>query len=61
MGMASVSRTSISRILNMGPGHSVAVVIGGADEALYAKPGTMNIILRKRLGSVKMAILNRYV
>ncbi|TMW62429.1 hypothetical protein Poli38472_005047 [Pythium oligandrum] len=35
---------------------SVAVVLGGAAEALYAHPGTNDIILNKRKGIVRLAL-----
>jgi 2-acylglycerol O-acyltransferase 2 len=57
MGVASVSRQSCENILSHGgPGASIVIVIGGAGEALNARPGTNNLILRKRFGFVKMAI-----
>ncbi|KNE56915.1 hypothetical protein AMAG_02686 [Allomyces macrogynus ATCC 38327] len=58
LGVASVSRKSIEHIFRQGPGHSVAIVIGGAQECLYAKPHTIELVLRKRLGFIKVAILN---
>ncbi|KAJ3366188.1 diacylglycerol O-acyltransferase 1 [Allomyces javanicus] len=58
LGMASVSRTSIESIFRQGPGHSVAIVIGGAQESLYAAPHTLDLVLNKRLGFIKVAILN---
>ncbi|KNE61520.1 hypothetical protein, variant [Allomyces macrogynus ATCC 38327] len=58
LGVASVSRKSIEYIFRQGPGHSVAIVIGGAQECLYAKPHTIELVLRKRLGFIKVAILN---
>mmetsp|Transcript_35776 Transcript_35776/g.55036 ORF Transcript_35776/g.55036 Transcript_35776/m.55036 type:complete len:171 (+) Transcript_35776:218-730(+) len=35
---------------------SVVLVPGGAKEALYAKPGTMKLALRKRKGFVRIAL-----
>lgn len=54
MGLASVCKRSCRSILKMG--HSIAIVIGGASESLYAYPGTNNITLKKRLGFIKIAI-----
>ncbi|KAJ1961423.1 diacylglycerol O-acyltransferase 1 [Dispira parvispora] len=56
MNVASVSRNSIDYILNSGPGQSCVIVVGGASESLYAKPGQADLVLRKRLGFIKLAI-----
>nr|CAG8597571.1 13567_t:CDS:2 [Entrophospora candida] len=55
-GVASVSRQSCENILKKGPGHSVMIVIGGAGESLSARPGVYELILKKRLGFVRLAI-----
>ncbi|KAI8975203.1 diacylglycerol acyltransferase type 2A [Mycotypha africana] len=56
MGIASVSRPSCERILSKGgPGRAIVIVIGGASESLNAKPGTVDLILKKRLGFIKLA------
>jgi 2-acylglycerol O-acyltransferase 2 len=39
-----------------GPGNSITIVIGGAAEALSARPGTADLTLKKRLGFIKLAI-----
>ncbi|CAG8461702.1 7003_t:CDS:2 [Paraglomus brasilianum] len=57
-GVASVSRASCRNILNMGPGHSVMIVVGGAAESLNARPGVYDLTLKKRLGFVKLAVQN---
>ncbi|ORZ32265.1 diacylglycerol acyltransferase-domain-containing protein [Catenaria anguillulae PL171] len=59
LGVAGVSRRSIENIFAHGPGHSAAIVVGGAQECLYAKPGTMDLVLKKRLGFIKVAVLNK--
>ncbi|SJL07119.1 related to diacylglycerol acyltransferase type 2b [Armillaria ostoyae] len=56
MGIASVSKRSCSNILEGGPGQSIAIVIGGAAESLSARPGTVDLTLKKRLGFIKIAI-----
>lgn len=56
MGMASVSRSSCERILSSGPGRSIVIVIGGAAESLYARPGTADLTLKRRLGFIRLAI-----
>lgn len=56
MGMASVSRSSCEKILSSGPGRSIVIVIGGAAESLYARPGTADLTLKRRLGFIRLAI-----
>ncbi|KAK0201493.1 diacylglycerol acyltransferase-domain-containing protein [Desarmillaria ectypa] len=56
LGIASVSKRSCSNILEGGPGQSIAIVVGGAAESLSARPGTVDLTLRKRLGFIKIAI-----
>jgi len=56
LNCASVSRQSILNILQSGPGNSVAIVIGGAQESLNAKPELCDLVLSKRYGFVKLAI-----
>ncbi|KAF0358388.1 diacylglycerol acyltransferase [Gigaspora margarita] len=55
-GVASVSRQSCDNILRKGPGHSIIIVIGGAGESLNARPGVYNLVLKRRLGFIKLAI-----
>jgi 2-acylglycerol O-acyltransferase 2 len=40
----------------MGPGHSVMIVVGGAGESLNARPGIYNLVLKRRLGFIKLSI-----
>ncbi|KAJ3274355.1 diacylglycerol O-acyltransferase 1 [Borealophlyctis nickersoniae] len=56
LGLSSVSRSCCDTILSKGPGNSILIVIGGAKEALGAHPYTNDIILKKRMGFVKMAL-----
>ncbi|KAG2204414.1 hypothetical protein INT47_005205 [Mucor saturninus] len=56
LGMAAVSRRSCEKILSSGAGHSIVIVIGGAAESLNARPGTVDLVLRKRLGFIRLAI-----
>ncbi|KAL7749741.1 diacylglycerol O-acyltransferase 1 [Sorochytrium milnesiophthora] len=58
LSLASVSRKSVEAILAKGPGHSAMIVVGGAQESLYSKMGTMDLVLHKRLGFIKIAIRN---
>ncbi|KAG2233779.1 diacylglycerol acyltransferase [Thamnidium elegans] len=56
LGLAAVSRKSCEHILSSGPGRSIVIVIGGAAESLNARPGTNDLVLRKRLGFIRLAI-----
>ena len=55
-GVGSVSKQSCANVLSKGPGVAIAIVIGGATEALSAHPGTADLTLKRRFGFVKMAI-----
>ncbi|KAG0034040.1 diacylglycerol O-acyltransferase 1 [Podila clonocystis] len=57
-GCASVAKESCEYILNSGPGNSIAIVVGGAQESLTAKPGTLDLTLKKRMGFIKLALVN---
>ncbi|KAI9674514.1 MAG: diacylglycerol O-acyltransferase 1 [Caeruleum heppii] len=62
MGLAPVSRESCENVLSRGGsngegmGRAIALVIGGAQESLYAQPGTMRLVLHRRKGFIKLAI-----
>lgn len=59
MGVCSVEKNSIEYILKkMGPGHSVVIVVGGASEALEARPGSFKLTLKERKGFIKLALRN---
>lgn len=55
-GVISADKKSILNVWKKGKGESVAIVIGGAEEGYYAKPGTADLVLNKRLGFVKLAL-----
>lgn len=55
-GMCDVSATSCHYNLSRGPGSSILIVIGGAQEALDAHPGINNLTLKNRKGFVKVAL-----
>lgn len=62
MGICPASKESINHILsNMGPGHSCVVVVGGAAEALEARPGNFKLVLKNRKGFVKLALKSGWV
>ncbi|KAI8897133.1 diacylglycerol acyltransferase [Globomyces pollinis-pini] len=56
MGVCAVSRRSCDNILTEKPGSSLMIVVGGAVETCEAFPGTLNLILKKRLGFIKLAL-----
>ena len=56
LGINSVTRASVHRNLTRAPGASVAIVVGGAAEALDARPGWAVLTLARRKGFVKMAL-----
>ncbi|CAO3598766.1 unnamed protein product [Absidia cylindrospora] len=56
MGFCSSSRASCEHVLRSGPGESLAIVVGGAVEALSSSPGTNRLVLKKRLGFIRLAI-----
>ncbi|KAJ9070527.1 diacylglycerol O-acyltransferase 1 [Entomophthora muscae] len=56
LGCASVSKQSIVNLMGKGPGNAVVIVVGGAQEAMYAKPELADLVLLKRSGFVKLAI-----
>ncbi|KAJ3223671.1 diacylglycerol O-acyltransferase 1 [Clydaea vesicula] len=56
LGFCSVTRRSCENILSSGPGNSILIVPGGAAESLYAFPGVYDLVLKKRLGFIKVAV-----
>ncbi|KAI9032053.1 diacylglycerol acyltransferase-domain-containing protein [Hyaloraphidium curvatum] len=68
LGIVSVSRGSITHIVRRkknadgsvaeGTGKAAMIVVGGAEEALYAKPGSATLVLGRRFGFVKIALQN---
>ena len=60
-GLTSVSRQSCERLLSQGgpdgkgQGRAITIAVGGAQESLLAKPGTMRLVLKERKGFVKLA------
>ncbi|KAL4993669.1 diacylglycerol acyltransferase-domain-containing protein [Aspergillus recurvatus] len=62
MGLASVSRESCENLLTKGGvdgegmGRAITIVIGGARESLNASPGSLRLVLKRRMGFIKLAI-----
>ncbi|KAL4421554.1 hypothetical protein ABPG75_010845 [Micractinium tetrahymenae] len=55
-GWCDVSRRTLLTRLAQQPGAAVAVVVGGAAEAVLAEPGTMDLVLLRRKGFVRIAL-----
>lgn len=36
----------------------MVIAVGGAPEALYAHPGTYNVVMAEKKGFIKMAMVN---
>lgn len=58
LGCCDASRQTFRRILAKGAGHGVTIVVGGAEESLHAAPGTIDLVLDKRKGFVREAVLS---
>lgn len=59
VGAVSASAESINYILgSKEKGKAAVLMVGGAAESLYCKPGTYRIVLKKRKGFVKLALKN---
>lgn len=62
MGLASVSRESCENLLTKGGadgegmGRAITIVIGGARESLGALPHSLQLVLKRRKGFIKLAI-----
>lgn len=55
-GVGDASASCIRKTLRAGPGESVLLVVGGAEESLLSSPGTNDLTLSKRKGFVKLAL-----
>lgn len=62
LGLASVSRESCENLLGRGGangegmGRAITIVVGGARESLDAQPHSLRLVLKRRMGFVKLAI-----
>lgn len=56
LGFCAVSKRGITNLFRRGK--SCVVVVGGAEEALFAKPRSADLVLKNRMGFVAMAIRN---
>lgn len=55
-GFGDASADCIRRTLRAGPGESVVLVVGGAQESVLARPHTNDLTLRGRRGFVRIAL-----
>ena len=56
MGCGDASSSCIRKTLRSGPGQSIMLVVGGAEESLMAKPNANDLLLFKRKGFIKIAL-----
>lgn len=54
LGVTSVTKRNLKAILKQD--YSVLIVVGGAEESLYSKPGLNSIVLNRRKGFIKLAL-----
>ncbi|KAI8606975.1 diacylglycerol acyltransferase [Chytriomyces sp. MP71] len=56
LNVASASRANITHVLTQPGGNGVMLVVGGAAESMEAFPGTSKVVLKGRLGFIKIAL-----
>lgn len=54
LGCIDAESRTISACLSRGT--SVLIMVGGAEEAFYARPGSVDLVLKKRKGFVRLAL-----
>ncbi|VEU22835.1 DEKNAAC103907 [Brettanomyces naardenensis] len=54
LGVTSVTKKNLKSILRQD--NSIVIVVGGATESLYSRPGLNTLVLRKRKGFIKLAL-----
>eukprot|EP00811_Abedinium_folium_P034062 NODE_6977_length_1619_cov_13.101206.p1 GENE.NODE_6977_length_1619_cov_13.101206~~NODE_6977_length_1619_cov_13.101206.p1 ORF type:complete len:482 (+),score=74.73 NODE_6977_length_1619_cov_13.101206:22-1446(+) len=57
LGMGDASKPCLIRALTMTPGSCAMLVTGGAKEAILAHPGHSKVVVKNRLGFVKIALM----
>lgn len=57
LGCCNASKAAFRRILARGPGNGIVIVPGGAEESLHVEPGAIALVLGKRKGFVREALL----
>ena len=59
LGSVEVSKESIDWVLTKeGCGNALAIMVGGANEALDAHPGSLRLKIKGRMGFVKRALIH---
>lgn len=61
LGFGAVSRKACEAMLRKGPGNAIVIVVGGAQESLNARPGELDLTLKRRKGFVRVAMRTGYV
>lgn len=60
-GLVTSEKVSADHILSRkGGGNLLAIIVGGAQEALDARPGAYKLLLRNRKGFVRLALIHGY-
>ena len=60
-GLVSADKESAAHILSReGGGNLLAIVVGGVQEALDARPGGYKLVLRNRKGFIRLALMHGY-
>ncbi|XP_066106018.1 2-acylglycerol O-acyltransferase 2 [Saccopteryx bilineata] len=58
-GLVTSDKESAAHILNRkGGGNLLGIIVGGAQEALNARPGAYTLLLRNRKGFIKLALIH---
>ena len=59
-GICACNKESCLNCLQLGRGHSIAIIIGGAAESLEARPESTTVVLKRRKGFIKLALQTGY-
>lgn len=60
-GLVSSEKVSADYILSRkGSGNLLAITVGGAQEALEARPGAYRLLLKNRKGFIRLALIHGY-
>lgn len=61
-GLVASDKESGAHILNRKDGGNLlAIIVGGSQEALNARPGAYMLLLRKRKGFIRLALMHGYL
>lgn len=60
-GLVTSDKECAAHVLNrQGGGNLLGIIVGGAQEALNARPGAYKLLLRNRKGFVRLALMHGY-